>query len=123
MKHRKNMRLIDANALKEHISSFAGRFTEGGGFEISMDAVLGAIDFAKGVDAEPVRRWISVDDKLPEDGNLVLVICDGQYMMARYNGLRWSAGTDGCTTILIEPGDVTHWMSLPKKPIIKGEEK
>ena len=37
-------RLIDAELLKEHISSYAGMFTDEG-FMVRLDAVLGGIDF------------------------------------------------------------------------------
>lgn len=49
------MWLIDADALKSHVRSFTGMFTDDG-FFVSIDAVLGAIDFATTVDAEPVRH-------------------------------------------------------------------
>lgn len=120
MKYKKNMRLINANDLRTKLESLTGQFTEDG-FLVSLDAVLGIVDFAKGVDAEPVRRWISVKDRLPENAEPVLVICDGHYMMASYGytktfGVNWYAATNGVETILIDPNDITHWFQLPKKP-------
>ena len=55
------MRLIDADALKKHVISFTGMFTDELGFAVSMDAVLGAIDFAPTIKAEPARygHWKS----------------------------------------------------------------
>ena len=125
MKFEKNVRLIDANKLKEHVSSFTGRFTPGGGFEVSLDAVLHAIDRAERFkDVEPVRRWISVNNRLPDTAEPVLVICDGNYMMASYGytktfGTGWYAATDGYTTCMISSDDVTHWFPLPKKPKVE----
>ena len=49
------MRLIDADALKEHISSYAGMFTDEG-FMVNLQAVLNGIDFAPTIDAVPVIR-------------------------------------------------------------------
>ena len=49
------MRLIDADALKEHISSYAGMFTDEG-FMVNLQAVLNGIDFAPTIDAVPVVR-------------------------------------------------------------------
>jgi hypothetical protein len=120
MKYKAGMKLIDAHKLREKIESFTGKFVPGGGFEVSLDAVLHAIDYSHGVDAEPVKRWIDVNDDIPEDTSQVLVICKGDYMLARCghsrkHGLRWYV-TDGVMTTEIEEGDVTHWMPLPKKP-------
>lgn len=115
-------RLIDANALKEHISSFTGRFTDDGGFEVSMDAVLNAIDFAETIDAEPKTRWFSVKKQLPEYPKLVLALTSGgEYIMARYGSTQsrkeahWYAYTDGITLDYFGE-EITHWRYLPKKP-------
>ena len=51
--------LIIQDDLKTHIRSLTGMFTDDG-FYVPIDAVLGAIDFAQTIDAEPVRHgeWI-----------------------------------------------------------------
>ena len=57
-------RLIDANELAERIKSYAGMFTDELGFVVSLEAVLGGIDFSETVDAVEVvhGRWVEVDD-------------------------------------------------------------
>lgn len=50
------MRLIDADALKSHVGSFTGMFTDELGFVVSLNAVLLACDCAPTIDAEPVVR-------------------------------------------------------------------
>ena len=54
------MRLIDADALKEHLKSYTGMFTDEIGFAVSLDEVLNGIDFQPTIEAEPLRHgeWI-----------------------------------------------------------------
>ena len=63
-----------------------------------------------------VQEWISVKDRLPEDGQIVLTckngICDIQTYEARRNG--WL-----CKGWFWSMATVTHWMPLPQPP--KGE--
>ena len=49
-------RLIDANELTERIKSYAGMFTDELGFVVSLEAVLGGIEFSSTVDAVEVVR-------------------------------------------------------------------
>lgn len=51
-----NKDLIERNALKEHIGSYAGMFTDELGFAVSMEAVLRGIDFVPAADAVEVVR-------------------------------------------------------------------
>ena len=50
------IRLIDANELTERIKSYAGMFTDELGFVVSLEAVIGGIEFSPTVDAVPVVR-------------------------------------------------------------------
>ena len=89
--------------------------------ELLADAGMGKIErnfladqlIANGV---TVKEWISVNDKLPEDGESVLTYKNGNVDVQVYEKNRngwiqgnwfWSMAT------------VTHWMPLPEPP--KGE--
>ena len=57
--------------------------------------------------------WISVDDRLPEKGDLVNIVKGGAVVCGFYDGEWWDInGRRG--------GDVTHWMPLPEPPKPKG---
>ena len=63
--------------------------------------------------------WISVKDRLPEDGVKVLVVSDGETGASEWQYKRiwgwWHEGGFGWTI-----GDtVTHWAPLPKPPEAK----
>ena len=49
-----NNDLISRSALKEHIGSYAGMFTDELGFAVSLEAVLRGIDFAPAADVVAV---------------------------------------------------------------------
>ena len=59
-----------------------------------------------------VQEWVSVDDRLPEQGEEAICIdADGDMMIGKYTELGW-----------IFPcyfEDLTHWMPIPNPP--KGE--
>lgn len=72
-----------------------------------------------------MNEWISVKDRLPEDGELVLVIADGEYENTKLVGAYQLADySEGEGFILsefpfAENITVSHWMPLPEPP--KGE--
>ena len=119
-------RLIDADALKESMIGACNIFEKHGIDTMIARAVISIIDGIAGVDAEPtvdaepVRRgrwateWISVNDRLPDVGKIVLVF-----------GKR--SATTGMFQGVIERNDlwwwkedttkyVSHWMPLPEPP-------
>lgn len=74
-------------------------------------AVQGAADTNVG------SKWISVKDRLPKDGNKVIVYSyeNGDFHTAELDGKLWHLDCGW----LLDVDDFTHWMPLPKPP--KGE--
>jgi len=70
------------------------------------------------------HRWISVKDRLPEEGEEVLIF--GQYLndipkilgvRSRYKGDQdWKYTWEGPDEWVYRENDVTHWMPLPEPP-------
>jgi hypothetical protein len=56
---------------------------------------------------EPKQEWISVNDRLPEEGVQVLVYWDDGFEIGRYVGG--------------EVGDGVYWMPLPEPPEKEGD--
>jgi hypothetical protein len=83
--------------------------------EFEINTVLESIDEQPTIDAEPVRRWIPVTERLPKRGRDVLV-ARGTFGY----GLEFVCfnGTWLCDGEISEP--VTHWMPLPELPIFDG---
>ena len=55
-------------------------------------------------------RWISVEERLPDNTEPVLATFDDVYLIAIYGNYMWS---DVMTRSLVYP---THWMPLPEPP-------
>ena len=68
-----------------------------------------AIEALKKENGVTVQEWISVDDRLPEQGEEAICIdADGDMMIGKYTELGW-----------IFPcyfEELTHWMPLPEPP-------
>ena len=79
-------------------------------------ANIGEKEYSKTVEEACFRltdqKWISVDERLPEEYENVLVCAEGKVTV----GQMWLFG-DGSKLFTII--GVTHWMPLPKPP--KGE--
>ena len=61
-----------------------------------------------------VQEWISVDDRLPEKDEIVIICTDKNFIYAgELIGDTWFLDNDSWTAT------VTHWMPLPQPP--KGE--
>ena len=73
-----------------------------------------------------VNEWISVEEKLPDTDDNVLVICNGEYKNIRFINAYDLAAYDSDEDEWILDSypeavvTVTHWMPLPKPP--KGVE-
>ena len=68
-------------------------------------------------------EWISVDDRLPDDSQDILLVVNGARVIsgyyAGYNGAHyvWKASRNG---FVFWDDEITHWMPLPELP--KEEE-
>lgn len=64
------------------------------------------------IEAEP--KWISVKDRLPEDGGYYLVTCEGieRYVKTAFWVITKQIWKLGYVTL----PNVTHWMPLPELP-------
>ena len=61
-----------------------------------------------------VQEWISVEDRLPEDDEIVIICTDDNFIYAgELIGDTWFLDNDSWTAT------VTHWMPLPEPP--KGD--
>ena len=71
-----------------------------------------AIEALKKENGVTVQEWISVDDRLPEQGEeAICIAADGDMMIGKYTEWGWMF------PCYFE--DLTHWMPLPQPP--KGE--
>lgn len=78
--------------------------------------------YAKNAYKEGYRKqseWISVDERLPEDGETVLTIsCEAEMEVCFYE-TAWKGVFQQCSG-LIKIYNITHWMPLPEPPKMKG---
>ena len=80
---------------------------EGIAYDWQEDAAADALAYIQQLEAQ-VPRWISVDERLPEVGDDVLVCSGARIDIGYYDGLWWET-----YTIRDIP---THWMHLPQPP-------
>ena len=75
-------------------------------------AVEKSRDYEKRIkEFEDERKWISVDDRLPENYTSVLVVGGSVRSTALYQDMEFHSDFK-----LPESKDVTHWMPLPEPP-------
>lgn len=71
-----------------------------------------AIEALKKENGVTVQEWVSVDDRLPEQGEeAICIAADGDMMIGKYTEWGWMF------PCYFE--EITHWMPLPQPP--KGE--
>lgn len=63
----------------------------------------------KNIPPADVGRWISVDERLPEDDHTVLV-------WSHRNSKEYFNVYDHGKWVIMETEDITHWMPLPEPP-------
>lgn len=98
-------------------------------YDAFLDGYKAAMDQLADVDkvmnsSNNSNGWISVKERLPEEGEEVLVF--GQYLndipkvlgvRSRYKGDQdWKYTWEGSDEWVYRENDVTHWMPLPKPP-------
>lgn len=108
-------RIIDTDALRlMTVDECAGHTLD---YAKGWKACIDWIKTLPTIEAEPARRWISVEDRLPEKSGDVLVCSRGYCLPVPYSQ-RWKAFNasdydDGTKHAL---NSVTHWMPLPEMP-------
>lgn len=95
-------------------------YLQGKGQGVAQCALRRVKEFAKenAADVQPVNKWISVKDRLPEIGKSVLIYYpkwDGdEIQVAKLEGDGMMF--DICGEFNIGTGVITHWMPLPEPP-------
>lgn len=97
------------------------------------------IDAMPTVDAEPVRQWISVEDRLPDAAGYECLVCavnenyNQTHVFTAYTGygepgwwtsnVHYMSRAKSPTDTSLHPAlKVTHWMPLPEQPTAITEE-
>lgn len=109
------MRLIDADAFKNTLSELTveGKSTKEveGGIKV-LRIMPQVVDDEPTIEAEPVNRWVSINDRLPPKGRDVLVCDFDDYAgVGFFDGAKWNI--DGFE---MSTPPVSHWQPLPKPP-------
>ncbi|EGN8022392.1 hypothetical protein A1WG_00056 [Escherichia sp. KTE96] len=65
--------------------------------------------------------WISCSERMPDDGQHVIILCDGAFVLyAQYrNGEFFDVVRNGEEFFETQSRNVTHWMPLPEPPRLK----
>ena len=93
------------------------------GWKAAAEAVgLSMTKFVQDAVEVTIPKWISVDDRLPETNDWVVVWYrdkDGDYFptVGKYNSQEnyWTTDVDNSETAY-PPDKITHWMPLPEPP-------
>jgi hypothetical protein len=65
-----------------------------------------------------IPQWISVKERLPEDGDDLSIMLVWRSIESDYDTVRWRY-QQGWDCVIQDKSKITHWMPLPKAP--KGE--
>lgn len=65
--------------------------------------------------------WISCSERMPEDGQHVIILCDGAFVLyAQYrDGEFFDVVRNGEEFFETQSRNVTHWIPLPEPPRLK----
>ena len=114
---------IDKNDLREYISGYI-KSCNGKPTYTDMDAMVGIISLLEqmpAADVQPINRWISVEDRLPESEKDVLIwyrnTWGAGFTSYRFGISRWFSNIkrwyEGCLPKDIE---VLYWQPLSEPP-------
>lgn len=89
----------------------------------AKDGLVSVLDDINAADVQPVDRWISVKDRLPEKFDYVLCYCKtttgegNEFMFGAYHNDTWWLKTCRTYATLEQPQmRVMYWMPLPEPP-------
>ena len=84
------------------------------------------IDAIPAADVQPINKWISVKDRLPDESCECLGVVDGEVTEVSYNPKQkglicvWSmCDADGFKPLSDDA--VTHWMPMPEPPVVQDD--
>ena len=107
------MRAIDADALQELCNRRIQDTWNSGTAPVSWAAAYA--DFKDDIDSIPTltppNEWVSVEERLPEEKQRVIVRCERVG-----TSVGWILWSNWMTDIGPGAGKVTHWMPLPAPP-------
>ena len=112
------------NAIKSLESSMPAKDNYAKGYDAALGRVLIAVrEVPPTADVQPVDRWISVDDKLPEWDKTVLVwyASDTLFGVSEGYGLSWYHGSWRLNDLNGENIRIFYWQYLPEKPKRDGD--
>lgn len=118
---------IDKNDLREYISGYI-KSCNGKPTYTDIDAMVGIISLLEqmpAADVQPIRKWISVNDKLPEEGIDVVVFCQyywGKGDICKEIGISAYYGRGKWSKLHIPiDAEILYWQPMPDLPeAIKG---
>lgn len=89
-------------------------------YDVAIDCMTECIE-KKAADVQPIGRWISVKDRLPDESCECLGVVDGEVTEVSYSPKQkglicvWSmCDADGFKPLSDDA--VTHWMPMPEPP-------
>lgn len=93
-------------------------------YAIALEMAIKALEGQKG------SQWVSVKERLPEEGDLVLIVANGKSGNTithndAYEMTICPAGKGGYLEMwpILENAEITHWMPLPEPPQIAENRK
>lgn len=116
------VRLIDAELLTTDIAQIAKNCARSDAQKALIGRILFMIENMPTIEVEPDNGWISVEDRLPDKVEEVLIYCPEFLETIRkdlYTEDDFYVEEEGMIVKPAPNGYCTHWQPLPKPP--KGE--